>query len=395
MLFWQKDGSQKDAHNPFSRKVSKLRTIMCRPDDIAQEGKGPQNVGQWLYHCLEVETEFKYYEKTEEDHRNSLKAIVEDPGNSLNKLDDIAVVVSVLEDHEPFDFDSVHHRPTPVEVVSHPIVFMFFYKVTENKCFAKLKTDLTMYDGVTCLHGLFDMLEHLETGKFSPYPFTGRQEQLPENQFENFQKQLARVEEAKANTEFTPGVWSRHPLMGQMEDSLPERPARRFTEVNISYKELMQKIDEIKNMLDIPFYSLTVNHSPMVALSLCPTLEEAMHKKSIAANIALPPVGVGGPAPMDAAHVEMLFNTLFINNYGRHNPQISGKVVGHIWDWAGFYASFAPFFFIGTIQGKLFMSYSASPDDFDSIEKSGILDGIGSSKPFRYHKFYPNEVGLV
>mmetsp|Transcript_18585 Transcript_18585/g.46029 ORF Transcript_18585/g.46029 Transcript_18585/m.46029 type:complete len:254 (+) Transcript_18585:146-907(+) len=228
----------------------------------------PQNnVAQWLHHIVEVEesSKFKYHQVPTENYGEAIKAIVKDPKNNMNSERDIKIVVTELEDHEPFDFDSVHHRPLPVEVEFYPVVIMMTYKKTgeNSKCFAEVKVDLTKYDGVTALHCVFNVLEYLETGECSPYPFTSRQEPLPENQFENFQKQLDRVAKGKRDAKFSLsywlGRWTRTPFMGTLEASLPNRPARRFTEVTISYKELMQKIDQAKTLLNIPFYALTVN----------------------------------------------------------------------------------------------------------------------------------------
>jgi hypothetical protein len=371
------------------RTGQELSSAPSVPDELK-----PVTVTQWLHHVVEVETTFKYHELADAKYDEAIQTIVQDSKNSMNAEGDIKIVVSVLNEDEPFDFDSVHHRPLPVEVENYPVVIMMTYKKNVNKIFAEVKTDLTKYDGVTALHCMFNVLEYLETGTCSPYPFTSRQEPLPENQFQNFEKQLARVAKGKRDAKFSlaywMGRWMRSPYMGQLESSLPaDRPARRFTKVTISYKELMKKIDEAKTLLNIPLYALTVNYSPAAALSLCPTLEEVMNKKAIASNISLPPAGTGPPAPMNAAHVEMLFNTVFLNNYGKHKaPQISGKVVGHVWDWSGFLTSFPPFFMVIEIQGSLFFSWSAPPADFDAINKAGIFDGIGDCQEFRYRKFY-------
>lgn len=365
-----------------------LSSVSCAPEEST-----PENITQWLHHIVEVESAFKYLEVTNEKYDEAIKTICKDPNNNVNTEGDIKIVVSVLQGNEAFDFDSVRRRPLPVEVEIYPMVIMMTLKKDENRCFAEIKTDLTKYDGVTALHCMFNVLEYLETGTCSPYPFSSRQEPLPENQFENFQKQLDRVAKGKREAKFSLaywlGRWKRTPFMGTLEASLPDRPARRFTELTVSYKELMQKIDEAKTLLRIPYYALTVNYSPAAAVSLCPTLKEAMNKKAIAANIALPPAGTGPPPPMDEAHVEMLFNTVFMNNYGKHQaPKISGKVVGHVWDWSGFLTSFSPFFMVIQIQDKLFFSWSASPADFDAINKAGVFDGIGEWQEFSYRKFY-------
>ena len=360
---------------------------MCAEDKKSTS----QNAGQWLQHTVEVETKFKYHEKTQADHQASLKAILDDPNNNVNRKEDLHVVVTLLGDNEAFDFDSIHHLELPLDVERFPLVVMMIYKKNEDKCFAKIKADLTMYDGVTSLHTVFNMLEHLEYGTCSPFPHTGKNPMPTESQYQNFTKQLSRMYWAKIRAKLSLGYWlgrwQRSPFMGNLESRLSDRPGLRFTEVTVPFKTIMNKIEQTKELLDIPFYSITVNYSPSIGLAFCPNLET--DKAKIADSITFPPVGTGCPPPMDANQVAALFNTIFVNNYGKHEaPRISGKVVGLTWDWVGMMKSFPPFFFIAQVQGKLFFTMSAAPADFELIAKSGIFDDVGKSTPFRHREAY-------
>ena len=357
-------------------------------------GTGPQNIKQWLHHCVEVESAFKYYEKSQEDHAAALSTILQDPKNKVCKKEDAEVVVTTLDDDAAFDFDSVHHMPLPIQVERFPLVLMMMYKRNESKCFARIKVDLTHFDGVTALHMAFNMLEYLETGSFSPYPFTGSNPALPKHQLDNFNKQLSRMSWEKFRKRLSPTSWfGTWPLQIPFLTSTaePERTYLRFTEVSGSFKTVMAKIDQAKKLLDLPFYAATVNYTPSITCSLCRSLEEVMDKQKRVDNITFPPVGTGPPPPMDADHTAALFNTLFFNNYGKHEaPRISGKITGHAWDWSGLDSEtdFPPVFIVAQIQGKLFLSLSASPRHFDILSKSGILDDIGEHTPFRHRSFY-------
>ncbi|CAJ1944417.1 unnamed protein product [Cylindrotheca closterium] len=353
-----------------------------------------KNTSQWLHHCIEYQGTKPYVVPSLEDHRKAIELIIADQGNNIQDRDSVGVHVTNVSKDESFDFDSVHHLPLPSLVELWPVVLDMVYQEGSDRCFVRIKCDLNSMDGVTALHAGLNLLEYMESGKISPYPFTASNPPLPANQFENFQNQLGRVEQGKlmAKTSGEPGVWTRSPFMHEFEDTFSERPSRRYTSVDVSFKTIMKRIDEAKQILNIPFYAVTVNYSPAVALSISPTLEEAMDRKKRASNIALPPDGTGAPAPMNAAHVEMLFNTIFLNNYGKHGARrLIGKVVGYTWDWSGMLKSFAPFFHIVQIQDKLFFRMSASPPDMRVLEESKLFDDIGKFQSFKELPFYSSK----
>jgi hypothetical protein len=346
----------------------------------------PLHTRQWLFQIIEVEQDLAYCLQSIEAHEAALQVIVSDTRNSVHE-GDIGVHVTTLPKEAAFDFESVHHLPTPPIVEQHALVLEVVYKEGTAKCFVRVKADLVTLDGVTALHAAFNLLEYLETGVISAYPFTKSNTLPPSDvQFENFSKQMKRIEDAKQDIQSDPihekGIWRRSPLMYEFEDTFTERKGLRFTEVNLPFKQILERIDVAKEALGIELYAITVNFSPATAVSLCPTMAEVLDKDKKLANITLPPVGTGAPAPMNEGHVETLFNTIFLNNYNRHEPRISGKVVGYLWDWSGIMKTFPPFFHLITIQGKLFFSMSGSPPDMIEMEKL-FNETVGVSETFQ------------
>jgi hypothetical protein len=162
--------------------------------------------------------------------------------------------------------------------------------------------------------------------------------------------------------------------MATFEDQFIERSGLRYTDVKLSYPEIMKRIGQAKDLLKLPFFAVTVNYSPEVALSLCLTIEECMDRNKKISNICLPPVGTGPPARMNAAHVEMLYNAIFLNLYGKHGaPRTHNgdvRVVGYAWDWSGIIKSYPPFMHVTQIQDKLFFCISAPSPDMQTIVDS-------------------------
>eukprot|EP00980_Cylindrotheca_fusiformis_P014217 scaffold3742_cov118-Cylindrotheca_fusiformis.AAC.3 len=364
------------------------------------------NTRQWLAHCIEVETKPEYCRQRLEIHLDAIDSIVADSNNSIhNKTGkEVTVHITTVPQGEFFDFDTVHHLPLPRVVEEYKVVYEMVYQDNEDsgKYFLRIKVDLNAFDGVTALHGGFNLIEYLETknaATLSPYPFNTSNPPLPDHQFENFQNQMQRIEEAKQkhepDKENIEGLkWSRTPSMAvDFEEVFKERPGLRFTKVDLSFREILKRIDQAKQVLDIPFYAATINYAPNVAVSLCPTLEDFMDRERKVSNICLPPVGVGPPAPMNEQHVEDLFNTLFLNSYGKHAaPRTThAKVVGYVWDWMGLLKSFAPMFHVSQIQDKLFLSVTACPPDMEKLRKSKLFfddETVGQAQPFVGRPFY-------
>mmetsp|Transcript_18296 Transcript_18296/g.34959 ORF Transcript_18296/g.34959 Transcript_18296/m.34959 type:complete len:408 (+) Transcript_18296:96-1319(+) len=360
--------------------------VKSTPPPPAKEAD-PLHTRQWLFHIIEVETDVEHCLQSVEKHEVGLRKIIADKGNPL-KEGNVGVHVTTLPKDTPFDFDSVHHLPAAPIVEKYGLVLEAIYREdTKSKCFVRVKVDLTAYDGVTALHAGFNLLEYLEHGDISAYPFTSSNTLPPPDvQMDNFTRQMKRIVSAKKAIESDPlhnrqGVWQRSPLMYELEDNFDSRKGRRFTNVNLTFKETMQRLDQVKQALGIDLYATTVNFSPDAVVSLCPTIEDVLDKETKLANISFPPAGTGPPPPMNNDHVGALFNTIFLNNYGRHEPRISGTVVGYMWDWSGLFKTFPPVVHVSTIQGKLFLSMSASPPDMAEMEKI-FNDKVGESHSF-------------
>jgi hypothetical protein len=347
-----------------------------------------------------VETNQETCGQSLEVHQSAIDAIVADEGNVV-KQGEVSVHIMTLSKEDPFDFDSVQHLPLSILVEEFPLVLEMIYQEGSDKCFVRVKADLNFYDGVSALHTGFNLLEYLDTTNttkvISPYPFTASNPSLPDHQqMQNFQKQLGRLRWGKIAARLNPlywlRVWQHTPFMATFEDQFTVRPGLRYTDVQLSYPEIMKRISRAKDLLKIPFFAVTVNYSPWVAVSLCPTVEECMDKNKKVSNICLPPVGTGPPAPMNAAHVEMLYNTIFVNLYGKHAaPRTHNgnvRVVGYAWDWTGMMKSYPPFFHVTQIQDKLFFSISAPPPDMQAIVGSKIFDDLGESQPYRHRPLY-------
>jgi hypothetical protein len=353
--------------------------------------------GQWLIFCVQIDT--KYCNKSIEEHARAAKAIVEGSVSTLQP-GSLAVIRLVLKDDAPFDFDSVHHLPLPFEMDTTPVVVEMVYKKSQDRCFARIKTDLSRYDGVTAFcagQNVLEFLEHGSADAMSIYPFTPpkRGVELPLSNYVAFFKQLTRVLWAIGwnllNPRYWRGHWVRGPLQGRLESTLPPRPWLRYSQVpdTTSFKDFLQQLDETKRYLGLPLYATTLNSSPYAFLTLVSSKEQLFTKQARYNNIFGPPAGYASPPPMNALHVGTLYNTLFFNNYGRHNPNISGRITDLVWNWCGMYSSFTLFAFAAEIQGKKFFAFSAPPADFEAVTKEGLIgNGLGPVQPFIQREFY-------
>jgi hypothetical protein len=132
-----------------------------------------------------VETNRETCGQSLEVHRSAIDAIVADEGNGV-KQGEVSVHIMTLSKEDPFDFDSVQHLPLPVSVEEFPLVLEMMHQEGSEKCFVRINTDLTFYDGVTALHTGFNLLEYVDTTNttkiISPYPFTASNPPPPDHQ---------------------------------------------------------------------------------------------------------------------------------------------------------------------------------------------------------------------
>ena len=276
----------------------------------------------------------------------------------------------------------------------------------QSKYFVRIKVDLNGYDGVTALHAGLNLIECLEHGnatQLSSYPFSTSNPPLPdpEQQLANFQAQQQRIQKSLGEDEATQNVpsagteWSRTARVAEEFESIYKgnRPAMRISDVKLKFPEILSRIDKAKKQLELPFYAATVNFAPNVAVALCPTLNSFLDKEEKIHHITFPPEGTGPPPPMNEQHAQDLFNTVFLNSYGKHQaPRTThSKVVGYTWDWSGLLATFPPFFVVCQIQETRFLYWSASQPEFEQLMHSKILEDLGEGStvhPFQGRSIY-------
>jgi len=345
-------------------------------------------------------------------HKDRLANVVDaltSGSKTVVKKSDLLVLSHTVGKNHPFSFAALHNDlPLPDSVATVPMVVEVVFKEgVKDMLFVRIKNDLDCYDGVTATHTSFQVLEFMESGsidKVSPFPYTGTNGGADGHnspgRFLRFFMQLARIFLAVVCTMFSPsywrGAWMPGPLQSTIEASTKgTRVCRRYKNIpeSVTFREILSVMDAIKTMLKLKFYAVTVNFSPTVALALVPTLEALKSREARLGCLTLPPAGTGPPPPMDAAHSGALFNCLFYNNYGRHNPNFSGKVTDFLWDWMGIYDTFLTFTHVVEVQGKKFVRWCAHPDEWKKIEATGLLSKLGPAEAFTPVPFYSKGKG--
>lgn len=291
---------------------------------------------------------------------------------SVGKVDPahLFVKLSRAETDEALTFAAVHTREAlpefnagecvmAVEVVLPP------RRSRSRKAFAHACTALAYYDGVTCLHTIFNVLEAFESGvsagdaaKLSAYPFTGRNDATyGVGNAVNLIGQIGNVFGAAVgsllnvyNGAFwtSDDTWRPTPLM--LLKKLPEREMLRYNSVPeaTTFHQIMDAIEEARIASGCSKAVGTINFSPTVSLGIAPSFEAfkgpAGRKRYMTTPLGPPPPGGG---------FELVFNGLFLNNYGRHNPSgLKAKVVDVLWDWPSLGNHFGPLVWVAQIQGK-------------------------------------------
>jgi len=339
---------------------------------------------------------------------HAAKTINESAEKAIKGMNLFATHTTVSSEFD-FTFNNVHNNVSlPVQVESHPVVVQVIYQQgNANKCFLQIKTDLDHFDGVSATHTGFQVLEYMEHGNIdavSKYHLgTVANGAEPGTNFRNFFAQISRVAKASAKSMFSSkkkGVFTQginrlanedvffKQGLGQPEGSW--RICNRFKNIptDVGFKDLVKAIDTAKKATGQKYYAVTCNFAPKVALALVPTLDIVNNKEERLKRIALPPVGAGPAPDMEPATGAVLFNTFFWNNYGRHNPNISGKIVDFLWDWTGLLQTFVPFSLVVQIQGKLFARICAPPDEYAMMENTGALSVFGEPTRFHGNNFY-------
>ena len=325
------------------------------------------------------------------------------------KANDLRVVWRTLAKDTPFDFDSVHHLSLPPIVEKAPMVVeIVFQEGVDDRCFARVKNDLEFYDGVTATHTGFQVLEWMEhgaTAQISPFPFIGRNGSVTGHNSGarvcRFLHQFCTVLSTAVLTLFKPSFWLGTGWLPGPFQSSPAREAaakgsrvyRRFNRIpaDVSHREITGLMDGIKRALGLRYYAVTINFAPGVAVALVRTGEELASQEGRLGRLTMPPANGGPPPAMDSMHAAAIFNCLFYNNYGRHNPNISGSVDDFLWDWMGIYDTFVTFSHAIEVKGRKIVRWCAHPAEWAKIEATGLLGKLGEGTDFRSVPFYESE----
>jgi len=288
---------------------------------------------------------------------------------------------SVSCDVGAFTLDSIKGLPAPREVFEVPLTVEIMIHGESDEFFVRSFTNLNKVDGVRALHTQMSTVEFLEVHfenrkdtSLSPFPFSAA-------------NVSGYGERNVANRDRFLGA------MGAIEVPSPDPSSKRvfyrFNKIpsGVAYREVEAMAEKLKQDLGLHYFASTVNFQKeglaQVGLAVSETLEELHSAEGRSACLTMPP---GAPPPIDAPpHIASMFDSVFYNNYGRHNPRISSAVTDFCWDWTGCDARFSPICVACSIQGKLFFQVSAAAPAWDRVGHhfSGLGDPVeGSIRDF-------------
>ena len=349
-----------------------------------------------LQHCIEISNaESMTNSKAIANIANAAQEIIAS-GKTPLKAGELFVTYSKLEKSTGFSFNEVHRDvPLPIEVINYPVVVHVVIKEgVSDKLFIRVKVDLQYSDGVTGMNTGFQVGEFMEFGtadKISVLNIAGANGGAGDGfHLFNFLSFLSRQAYYAAasllvgkSEEFTP-IYNRasnEEKWKKLSSSCPHsswRVCRRYKVPDtVKFRDILIKIESIKNILSMKYFATTVNFSPKVCVAFVPDMKTLRDKKAKLNCITLPPIGAGAPADMDASHVLAMTDCVFLNNYGIHNPQFSGKVSDFLWDWQGLCHTFAPLIVVIQISGRYFLRVCCPPPEMKLVDDAKIFDDLG------------------
>jgi len=372
------------------------------------------SVAQTLQHCVQVGSAGEMLHNLSSLGLDKFPAAVsKDSGVGEMAEKHFTATTLVVQKDFAFTFNNVHELPRPKEVENVPVVLQVVTQEgNKETLFGRVKCDLVFYDGVRALHLLFQLFEWLDNkgdvSKLTPYLFSRSNvsDIAQQSRMGNYVAQMNKVLGNAAGTVFTSkwwnGEWQPGTFQSCMEDKLNsagvKRGCRRFNAIpkHLNFKDVAGRMDAVKQLLKLGCYAITVNFPQetvgraSVALAIVPDLKCILNKEARLKHLTFPPAGDGPPPPMDAMHSALLFNCLFMNNYGRHtlNLQSKAQIIDIVWDWQGMYTTFLTFFWVIEVQGKLFARCCAPPDEWAKIEAACVLEPLGTGVAFQPVKFY-------
>lgn len=382
--------------------LQRVATMAALKSQTAKPYTMPRN--KTLQFCTMVESASKMMSTAQKERLSSAADLLMSGDKSVVKKNELIVTSRTVGKDHPFTFKSVHNDlPLPDAVTKVPMVVEVIFKEgVADKLFVRVKNDLDCYDGVTATHTGFQVLEYMEHGttdQVTPFPYTGVNGS-PDGYnspgralrfITQLLTVLLNVVLSLFSSAFWRGTFRPGPFQSKIEASCKgTRTCRRYNKIpeSTKFSDIIATVDAVKSALTLKYYAVTVNFSPTVALALVLTTAELTKRDARLGYLTLPPAGTGPPPAMDAAHSAMLFNCLFYNNYGRHNPNISGKVTDFLWDWMGLFDTFSTFTHCVEIQGRKFVRWCAHPDEWKKIEATGQLSKLGVGEAFSPVPFY-------
>mmetsp|Transcript_509 Transcript_509/g.1124 ORF Transcript_509/g.1124 Transcript_509/m.1124 type:complete len:311 (-) Transcript_509:248-1180(-) len=284
---------------------------------------------------------------------------------------------SVSQPASSFTLDSVKALPAPPQVLD----FGLTLEIVQAQCeqfFMRSFVNLNKFDGVRALHTQLSMMEFLEgyfehrkDARLSPFPFS--KSNVPGYGARNVANMLGFMG-AMAGNKISASIQGGL-CTGQRSDvdSASDRVFLRFNRIpnGVTYRQVEAIAEKAKTDLGFQYFASTVNFQSkgqsQVGLAVSRSLDELHSPEGRSRCLTMPP---GAPPPIDdPVHIASMYDSVFFNNYGRHNPRISATVTDFCWDWTGCDARFSPICVTCSIQGRLFFQISAAAPAWDVVKE--------------------------
>jgi len=337
------------------------------------------------------------------------------------KASELKVSLVELSDEKDMNFHAVHCRPPPEAYFTHPLAIEIVFPPklsgpsqqepsTDKKItvFGHIYCNLTYFDGLATLNSLYNVLEHVEHHIIRPTLRDGRPSLFKSYSVVQREGHLSLGEQFKIrNGKYIPTwqMWIRSwkhylslqwlTIVGTIQHywlnsksrfivgplsylSKENRVYKRYSP-NVTFNEFMTMADKSQKRLGYPYAAYTLNFSPLVAVGFCNRILDLKNESNRKNNLVFPP----GPAPnVGPPFIAAVSNGVLWNNYGRHDPHISGMTKAFLWDFVPIPAHFSPFFLAVTIQGTLYTLVNMPQPLYEKVED--LLQPLGEGT------VYPN-----
>jgi hypothetical protein len=327
-----------------------------------------------------------------DEYQQALKAVIE--YTNLHKFDHVKVNIHYIDNLTKFD--DIHEKPHPIEfLTTHPVVIEYFYCLESKKCFIKCQINLCYYDGLSVTHTslcILEYLEHSDHGSIPPYQYMTKPSRFKQHNspsdistftliinfitilltliFYFFKGLIEKYLYRSTSVAVGPMIY--------FNENNP-RYYMRYSNIKTPFSKLLDIMQELKTKLKLPTISYTINFSPNVSIGFLPDFKSMKSQQKRIGGMSVP---IGHPAPMDAMHVALVSTSIFYNNYGRFDPNISGNAVGFLWNWIGLEPNFCGFIIVCSIKQKLFACvglphvHTTNDDVMKTLTQIEAVDGV-------------------